>query len=92
MARKSNKKESSLLKHDKSLLKNTKSTTSRCLPNIFFQFQGFQGVFLNFLAVLQGFLVKFVIVFKVLLKNFIRFLLTDSKTSERISISEDSQT
>ena len=60
---------------------------------IFFsQFQGFQGFFLNFSAVFQVFLVNFLPVFKVLLKNFIRSLLRDSETSERISISEDSQT
>ena len=63
-----------------------------CLPNIFSRFQSFQGFFLKFLAVLEGFLVKFVPVSRVLLKNFIRSLLTDSKTSEQISISTDSET
>ena len=46
------------------------------LPNIFSQFQGFQGFFLNFLAVFLGFLVNVLSVFKILLKKFIRSLLT----------------
>ena len=44
------------------------------------------------MAVFQGFLVKFLPVFKVLLKDFIRSLFKDSETSEQISIPEDSQT
>ena len=46
-----------------------------CLPNNFSQFQGFQGFFNNFLAVLWGFLVKFLPVFKVLLKKFFNLYL-----------------
>ena len=68
-------------------------TNRPTVVNCFFpNFKVSKVFFLNFLAVFQDFLVKYLPVFKVLLKNFIRSIRTDLETSEWISISEDSQT
>ena len=70
------------------LLNFTNKIFLRGVCQIFFPDLKVFKVFLSiFLAVFQGFLVKFFPVFKVLLTNFIR-----PKTSERISISEHNQT